>query len=110
MQGRNQQVVDLTNPQAYVYVFGCMDALVTDLGIDYIKWDDTQYVPVAVSPRKPSSSSADCGSLSRFHSMPRCPKNAIAMRICWLVARWVECAGLAPTCSPIISGGTSSDV
>ena len=42
--------------------------------------------------------------------MPICPKNAMAMRISWLVLRCVECAGLAPTCSPIISGGTSSDV
>ncbi len=51
MQGRNQQVVDLTNPQAYEYVYGCMDALVTELGIDYIKWDHNKYVTEAVSPR-----------------------------------------------------------
>lgn len=51
MQGRNQQVVDLTNPQAYDYVYGCMDVLVTELGIDYIKWDHNKYVTEAVSPR-----------------------------------------------------------
>ena len=51
MQGRNQQVVDLTNPQAYGYVYGCMDALVSELGIDYIKWDHNKYVTEAVSPR-----------------------------------------------------------
>ncbi len=51
MQGRNQQVVDLTNPQAYAYVYGCMDSLVGELGIDYIKWDHNKYVTEAVSPR-----------------------------------------------------------
>ena len=38
------------------------------------------------------------------------PKNAMAMRNSCEVARCVECAGEAPTCSPIISGGTSSEV
>ena len=42
--------------------------------------------------------------------MPMWPKKAMAMRISCDVARCVECAGEAPTCSPIISGGTSSDV
>lgn len=51
MQGRSQQVVDLTNPDAYAYVYGCMDALVGELGIDYIKWDHNKYVTEAVSPR-----------------------------------------------------------
>ncbi len=51
MQGRSQQVVDLTNPDAYAYVYGCMDALVGGLGIDYIKWDHNKYVTEAVSPR-----------------------------------------------------------
>ncbi|MUH59204.1 alpha-galactosidase [Bifidobacterium canis] len=50
MQGRNQQVVDLTNPQAYDYVYGCMDSLIGELGIDYIKWDHNKYVTEAVSP------------------------------------------------------------
>ncbi|RSX52110.1 alpha-galactosidase [Bifidobacterium goeldii] len=51
MQGRSQQVVDLTNPDAYDYVFGAMDALVSELGIDYIKWDHNKLVTEAVSPR-----------------------------------------------------------
>lgn len=51
MQGRTQQVVDLTNPEAYAYVYGCMDALVGELGIDYIKWDHNKLVTEAVSPR-----------------------------------------------------------
>ena len=51
MQGRSQQVVDLTNTDAYDYVFGAMDKLVGELGIDYIKWDHNKLVTEAVSPR-----------------------------------------------------------
>ena len=50
MQGRTQQVVDLTNPDAYAYVYGAMDKLVGELGIDYIKWDHNKLVTEAVSP------------------------------------------------------------
>ena len=48
MQGRNQQVVDLTNPQAYEYVYGCMDALVTTAGSASSPWIT---VPCAKSAR-----------------------------------------------------------
>ena len=44
MQGRTQQVVDLTNPDAYDYIYGAMDKLVGELGIDYIKWDHNKLV------------------------------------------------------------------
>ncbi|MFT8443078.1 MAG: alpha-galactosidase [Bifidobacterium aquikefiri] len=50
MQGRSQQVMDLTNPAAYDYVFNAMDALVDSLGIDYIKWDHNKLVTEPVSP------------------------------------------------------------
>lgn len=50
MEGRQQQVVDLTNPEAYNYIYSRMDALVTELGIDYIKWDHNKLVTEAVSP------------------------------------------------------------
>lgn len=51
MQGRCQQVVDLTNPDAYDYIYGCMDRLIGELNIDYIKWDHNKLVTEAVSPR-----------------------------------------------------------
>ncbi|MBW3081403.1 alpha-galactosidase [Bifidobacterium saguinibicoloris] len=51
MQGRSQQVLDLTNPDAYAYLYEAMDALVGELGIDYIKWDHNKLVTEAVSPR-----------------------------------------------------------
>ena len=51
MQGRSQQVLDLTNPDAFAYIFDAMDSLVGELGIDYIKWDHNKLVTEAVSPR-----------------------------------------------------------
>ena len=44
LQGRTQQVLDLTNPDAFDYIYGCMDQLVDELGIDYIKWDHNRYL------------------------------------------------------------------
>lgn len=51
MQGRSQQVLDLTNPDAYRYIHDSIDTLVGELGIDYIKWDHNKFVTEAVSPR-----------------------------------------------------------
>lgn len=50
MSGRQQQVVDLTNPDAYDYIYSCLDRRVVELGIDYIKWDHNKLVTEAVSP------------------------------------------------------------
>lgn len=50
MQGRSQQVIDLTNPEAFQYVYDAMDKLVGELGIDYIKWDHNKMVTEAISP------------------------------------------------------------
>lgn len=50
MQGRNQQVIDLTNPAAYEHVFNAMDTLVSQLHIDYIKWDHNKLVTEPISP------------------------------------------------------------
>ena len=44
LQGRTQQVLDLTNPEAFDYIYSCMDQLVGELGIDYIKWDHNKLV------------------------------------------------------------------
>ena len=50
MEGRSQQVLDLTNPDAWDYIHGAMDKLVEQLGIDYIKWDHNKLVTEPVSP------------------------------------------------------------
>lgn len=50
MQGRSQQVLDLTNPAAFAHVFKAMDTLVGALGIDYIKWDHNKLVTEPLSP------------------------------------------------------------
>jgi alpha-galactosidase len=36
---RNQQVLDLANPDAYAYIFERLDALLTEYLIGYLKWD-----------------------------------------------------------------------
>jgi alpha-galactosidase len=51
VSGRHQQVLDLTNPEAYAYICDSMTSLIKDLGIDYIKWDHNRFVTEAVSPR-----------------------------------------------------------
>jgi alpha-galactosidase len=36
---RNQQVLDVAHPDAFAYLLGTISALVTEYGIDFIKWD-----------------------------------------------------------------------
>lgn len=36
---RNQQVLNLANPEVFEYIFSKMNALLTEYAIDYIKWD-----------------------------------------------------------------------
>nr|WP_086709293.1 alpha-galactosidase [Streptomyces antimycoticus] len=36
---RNQQVLDLARPEAYAYILGRLDALLTEYPIAYLKWD-----------------------------------------------------------------------
>jgi alpha-galactosidase len=39
MRVRHQQVLDLTNPDAFAHVLDALDTLVTDLDLAYLKWD-----------------------------------------------------------------------
>ena len=36
---RHQQVLNIAHPDAWAYIFGCIDALLTEYDISYIKWD-----------------------------------------------------------------------
>ncbi|HTT89224.1 MAG TPA: alpha-galactosidase [Acidimicrobiales bacterium] len=36
---RNQQVLDISNPEAFTYILERLDSLVGEYGIDFIKWD-----------------------------------------------------------------------
>jgi alpha-galactosidase len=38
-EARHQQVLDLAHPEAYAYVLGRLDALLTEYAVDYVKWD-----------------------------------------------------------------------
>jgi alpha-galactosidase len=50
---RGQYVMDLANPDAYAHVFGQIDALVTELGIDFIKWDHNRDLVESVHAGRP---------------------------------------------------------
>lgn len=39
LSSRNQQVLDLTQPAAYDYILTCLDALLAEYPIAYLKWD-----------------------------------------------------------------------
>lgn len=44
---RNQYVLDIANPDAWEYIRRAMDTLISQLGIDYIKWDHNRYLTEA---------------------------------------------------------------
>ncbi|WP_091227996.1 alpha-galactosidase [Microbacterium sp. 3J1] len=48
---RHQKVLDLTNPDATAHLLERIDALVSEVGIDFIKWDHNRDLHAAVSPR-----------------------------------------------------------
>lgn len=47
---RHQQVLDLTNPDAAAFLLERIDALISEVGIDFIKWDHNRDLHAAVSP------------------------------------------------------------
>jgi len=47
---RHQKVLDLANPDAVAYLLERLDALVSEIGIDFIKWDHNRDLHAAVSP------------------------------------------------------------
>ncbi|GAA5094910.1 alpha-galactosidase [Microbacterium yannicii] len=50
---RGQYVMDLANPDAAAHVFGQIDALVSELGIDFIKWDHNRDLVESVHAGRP---------------------------------------------------------
>jgi alpha-galactosidase len=50
---RGQYVMDLANPDAYSHVLGQIDALVSSLGIDFIKWDHNRDLVQSVHDGRP---------------------------------------------------------
>ncbi|KJL41087.1 alpha-galactosidase [Microbacterium trichothecenolyticum] len=50
---RGQYVMDLANPDAYAHVLGQIDALVGELGIDFIKWDHNRDLVESVHDGRP---------------------------------------------------------
>jgi len=50
---RNQQVLDVANPDAFAYLFGKIDALVRQYGIAFIKWDHNRDLVEPVHQGRP---------------------------------------------------------
>ncbi|NQX26741.1 alpha-galactosidase [Microbacteriaceae bacterium VKM Ac-2854] len=50
VSARQQQVLDLSNPEAYAYILGALDALLSEYDIAYFKWDHNRDLLEAVSP------------------------------------------------------------
>lgn len=54
LMGRNQYMLDLTNPEVVEYLIGCFDTLLSENNIAYIKWDMNRYASeIASSVQKP---------------------------------------------------------
>lgn len=47
IEGRQQRVLDLANPEVQKHLFGKISALLKSHDIDYIKWDHNRLLPVA---------------------------------------------------------------
>jgi alpha-galactosidase len=52
---RSQYVLDIANPDAFAHVFGQIDALITELGIDFIKWDHNRDLVEPVHDGRPGT-------------------------------------------------------
>lgn len=50
-ESRNQQVLDLTNPEAYEYIKSSILQVLSTVRVDYIKWDFNRDLTEAISPR-----------------------------------------------------------
>lgn len=48
---RHQLVLDLTNPEASAHILERIDAVITEVGVDFVKWDHNRDLHAAVSPR-----------------------------------------------------------
>ncbi|MEY9841150.1 alpha-galactosidase [Streptacidiphilus sp. EB103A] len=47
-EARNQHILDLANPDAFAYVLGRIDAILTEYPIGYVKWDHNRPLMAAV--------------------------------------------------------------
>jgi alpha-galactosidase len=50
LEWRNQQVLDVGNPEVADYLFTRLDALVTEYRLDFLKWDHNRDLSEAVAP------------------------------------------------------------
>jgi alpha-galactosidase len=53
--GRNQYMLDLTNPEIIQYLIDCFDKLLSENNIEYIKWDMNRYMSETACASLPTS-------------------------------------------------------
>ncbi|RMF34269.1 MAG: alpha-galactosidase [Alphaproteobacteria bacterium] len=46
VEGRHQRVLDLSREDVRAHLFGCIDAILRDHDIDYLKWDHNRLLPM----------------------------------------------------------------
>jgi alpha-galactosidase len=66
---RNQYVLDVANADAYEHVLGQMDTLVTDLGIDFIKWDHNRDLVESVHDGRPGTHAQTVALYRMIHEL-----------------------------------------
>lgn len=49
VEGRQQRVLDLANPDVFAHLFDVLNALLRDHDIDYLKWDHNRVLPIATA-------------------------------------------------------------
>ena len=78
---RNQQVLDISNPEAYAYLLERLDSLVSEYRIDFIKWDHNRDLADPVHRAGPQAGRAaverpDSGHLRAHGRAPPPPPGA----------------------------------
>jgi alpha-galactosidase len=78
---RAQQVLDLANPAAFAHIAGRLDALVTELGIAYLKWDHNRDLACAYAGGR-SRAHANVEALYRLMDQLRAAHPGLAIESC----------------------------
>ena len=68
---RHQQVLDLVNPDAWMYVYDRIDALLTDHDIAYLKWDQNRDLTEMGHDGAPSTSAQTLAAYRLFDELRR---------------------------------------
>ncbi|HLN77636.1 MAG TPA: alpha-galactosidase [Nocardioidaceae bacterium] len=80
---RNQQVLDVANPEAYAYLLARLDTLVAEYAVDYLKWDHNRdLVDAGLSARGTAGVHAQTLSVYRLMDELRARHPALEIESC----------------------------